>query len=66
MIFRKKKHPNGTGQSDAEQARRGSESRLEATKRDWPKVREVTKSLDHMRRTNHFAELIERAMRHTP
>ena len=66
MIFRKKKRAKHPDNGAATEARERSEERLEETRQDWWKVREVTNSLERVRRANHFAELLEKAMRHSP
>lgn len=66
MIFWKKKRGKSPDNGAAKEARERSEERLEEVRRDWRKVREVTNSLERIRRTNHFAELLEKAMRHSP
>lgn len=66
MIFKKKKDGKCPESEAATEARVQSEQRLKETREDWRKVREVTDSLSRLRRTNHFAEMIEKAMRHAP
>lgn len=66
MIFNRKKRGKNPDNGAATEARERSEERLAQTRRDWRKVREVTNSLERIRRANHFAELLEKAMRHSP
>lgn len=66
MIFWKTKRGKSPDCDAATEARERSEKRLAETRRDWRKVREVTNSLERIRRANHFAELLEKAMRHSP
>lgn len=66
MIFKRKKNGTCPDTEAAQEARERSEKRLEETRKDWSKVHEVTDSLQRLRRANHFAELLEKAMRHAP
>jgi len=50
---------------DAERAREGAAEALREAEEQWERVHEVTKSLQHVRRRNNFAEAVERVIRGT-